>query len=122
MAVEAVDQRAAAAGHQDAHHHADGGGLAGAIGAEEAEHLAALHGEVQRVERGELTVRARELLELDHARSLYRTERGTMTTTGWPPGRKPICPNRRGLACESQRLRLISMPLPTSTSTESRSP
>ena len=43
VAIEAVDQHAAAAGNQDAHQHADGGGLAGTIRAQEAEDLSFAH-------------------------------------------------------------------------------
>jgi hypothetical protein len=56
MAIEAVDQHPAGAGHQDAHHHADGGGLAGAVGAKEAEHFAASHGQRQRLDGAKGTV------------------------------------------------------------------
>ncbi len=44
LAVEglAEELHVAGVGHGDADHHADGGGLAGAVGAEEAEHAAGL--------------------------------------------------------------------------------
>ena len=35
-------------GHGDAHHHADGAGFAGAVGAEEAKHLAGIDGKTER--------------------------------------------------------------------------
>ena len=36
--------------HQDAHHHADGGGLAGAVGSEEPDDLAVVHVEIDTVD------------------------------------------------------------------------
>ncbi len=47
LAVEGFAEEAHAAGvrDRDADHHADGGGLAGAVGAEEAEHAAGLDAE-----------------------------------------------------------------------------
>ena len=46
---------AAGVGHGDAHHHADGAGFAGAIGAEESEHLAGVDGE-REVANGDFAV------------------------------------------------------------------
>ncbi len=49
LAVKRLAEEAdrAGVGHGDADHHADAGGLAGAVGAEEAEHAARLNGEAE---------------------------------------------------------------------------
>ncbi len=51
--VEARDYRVAAAGHQQRGQHPHDGGLAGAVGPEQSEHLAAADLEVDAVDRGE---------------------------------------------------------------------
>jgi hypothetical protein len=76
VTVEAVDAHAAAARHQDAHHHADGGGLACAVRAEEAEHLARIDREREIGDGVEAAVALAEGLEFDH---------------GWPAGRLLRC-------------------------------
>ena len=64
---EAVDANLAArTGHQDAGEHLDGGGLAGAVGADVADHLAAVDREADAVHRGDGAVLAHEKI-LDRA-------------------------------------------------------
>jgi hypothetical protein len=67
MAIEAVDQYPSAAGHQYAHHHADGGGLAGAVGAEEAEYFAAAYGAASAAGRRGTAVVFGQCFECNHA-------------------------------------------------------
>jgi hypothetical protein len=69
VAVEPVDRHAAAGRDQDAHQHANGGGLAGAVGPEKPEHLASLDGQIEVAHGRELAVRLREMLERNHLSS-----------------------------------------------------
>nr|GEU28087.1 hypothetical protein [Tanacetum cinerariifolium] len=66
MTIETVDHHPSGAGHEDAHHHADGGGLAGAVGAEEAEQLPARHGQIERLDGVEAAIGFGQSLEIDH--------------------------------------------------------
>src|SRR5229473_2638771 len=66
LAIEPLDRDAAAGGHQDAHHHANGGGLAGAVRAEKAEDLALLDGELEIAHGGEVAVILAEPMKGDH--------------------------------------------------------
>ena len=61
--VEELDR--AGVGHGDADHHADGGGLAGAVGAEEAEHAAGLDAEAEVVDGDFGVVGFADLLEFN---------------------------------------------------------
>ena len=73
LAIEPVDRDRAAARNQNAHQHADGGRFAGAVRAEEAEHLAPLDGEFEIAHGGEGAVRLSEMPECDHG--IFRTLR-----------------------------------------------
>ncbi len=52
--VDAVDDDRAGVGPQQAGHHAQGGGLAGAVGTDQHVEFAAIDGEIERVDRGPL--------------------------------------------------------------------
>jgi hypothetical protein len=82
LAVEPVDGDASVARHQDAHHHADRGGLAGAVGAEEAEHLSLVDRERKVPHGGKIAVGLADLVELDHgfSRTPSRASRGNTSS------------------------------------------
>src|SRR5262249_31466534 len=63
--VQAVDPSLARRGLEHSHEQADGRGLAGAVGTEEAEDLALLHAEIQRDHAVSTPVRAGEAASLD---------------------------------------------------------
>ena len=65
LGVEAEHLGAAGAGADQVHEDADRGGLAGAVGAEETEDLAARHGQVDAIERAHVAVRLDEALKAD---------------------------------------------------------
>src|SRR3982751_591388 len=103
MAVETIDESAAAAGHQDPHHHADRRGLAGTVGSQESEHLAAADPERQGMHGGEVAIGTRELLEFDHApQCMLPRRRGSMDNKNemapWQHADLPSPPRPRGLS------------------------
>ena len=65
MGVQSQDGSAAAGGPEQVHEHADGGGLARAVGAEVAENLAGLDLDVQVYGAGALTVVLGQALSVD---------------------------------------------------------
>src|SRR5450830_1414438 len=69
VAIEAIDQYPARAGHQDTHHHADGGGLASPIRAQEAEYFSLADLQTERLECLETTVLLGQTFEGDHLAS-----------------------------------------------------
>ena len=82
--VDAADQGRAGGGSQQAAQHADGGGLAGAVGAQEAEHLALLHRERQVVHRHEVAELAREPAHVDGEASVRLPPSPRLRRTGKP--------------------------------------
>jgi hypothetical protein len=70
--IEAAQAHAAGARFEQAHHQADGGRLAGTVGAEKAEDAAARDLEVETVDGDGVAVAFRQLTQLDH-RSLMLT-------------------------------------------------
>src|SRR6185369_6070495 len=64
--VVAAHARRARAGLEEARDHAHGGGLAGAVGAQQPEHLARFGAETQRVHRREGTIASSEQFGFDH--------------------------------------------------------
>jgi hypothetical protein len=76
-AVEARDARRAAGGPQHAHKHLHGGGLAGAVGAEQAEHLALLDGEREVAHGDEVAVGLGEGTYLHHAAGVHEKANDT---------------------------------------------
>src|SRR5262245_65828303 len=65
LAIKSVDRDATAARHQDAHHDPDRRCLAGAVGAEEAEDLPLLDGELEIAHGRELAVSLAEMVKPD---------------------------------------------------------
>jgi hypothetical protein len=65
-AVQPVDARGAAAGLQDAHQHADGGGLTGAVRSEQGENLARTSRQAEPGHGLEITVVFRKAVNCEH--------------------------------------------------------
>src|SRR6185436_5054009 len=84
--IEAAGAHAAAVHLQEPEHRAQGGGLPGAVGADEPEGLATLHLERDPVHRGDLAVAANQPL---HADERVRHAAG-------PPRASPACRSRPG--------------------------
>ena len=78
VAIEAIDQHAAAAGNQDAHQHADGGGLAGPVRPQESEDFSLSHLQGKRVHGVEGAVALGQTLEYDHRASCNNINNGKM--------------------------------------------
>jgi len=87
----------AAGGCEQAGEHLDGGGLAGAVGAEEAEELARVDGEVDVIDGGEIPEAARERGGLDGGRHVGIIVAGSgqlsvlRCQTPYPPGGWVVC-------------------------------
>src|SRR4051794_2183374 len=81
LTIEPVDPDAANRGYEDAHHHANGRGLAGTVGTEKAENFALVDGQFKTLDRDEFAIRLAKMQELDHRASLAgrRTHRNAAT-------------------------------------------
>ncbi len=86
--VDAEDARASGGGSEETAQHADGRGLARAVRAEKAEHLALPHGERQVVHGRERAEPLDQMIDLDHRGTARRTAvvPGGHHLSGPPPG------------------------------------